>query len=402
VNDFWMPLWSIPIATALVGWLTNWAAVKMIFHPERFVGVGRFGWQGVIHHRSAKFADGVAEMVTTKLVSAREIAERLDPEEMERLFEDTLAQDAPELVEAAAEILRPGLWAELDAGARLAIIGAVRDRSRDFMRELFDHLQGISDELLDLRHLVFTSLSGRNSGVLARLTLDIARPELRFIEYYGALFGGLIGLVEVLLWATFQNWWILPIAGGLIGMVTNWLALQMIFLPREPRTFFGLVTYQGLFPKRQSEIARDYARIAAEDIFNPRNLMRLISEGKGGRLLAERMVDAISERIDHESQVLRNVLAIEVDGEKIEAVTTLITTRMVTVMPEIMPEVESYLERKLNIADLTRSKLEGLSKREFERILRGVFEEDELLLILIGGALGAGIGLAQASLLLGN
>ncbi len=36
-----------------------------------------------------------------------------------------------------------------------------------------------------------------------------------------------------------------------------------------------------------------------------------------------------------------------------------------------------------------------MPKLEFERLLRGIFEQDEWILIAIGGALGAGVGLLQ-------
>ena len=55
---------TIPVITSFVGWVTNWAAVKMIFHPENFIGIGRIWWQAILVRRSHKFADGAAERLT--------------------------------------------------------------------------------------------------------------------------------------------------------------------------------------------------------------------------------------------------------------------------------------------------------------------------------------------------
>ena len=41
-----------------------------------------------------------------------------------------------------------------------------------------------------------------------------------------------------------------------------------------------------------------------------------------------------------------------------------------------------------------------MPKSEFEHVLRGIFEEDEITLILLGGVLGGAIGCAQAAALL--
>lgn len=53
----------IPVITGIIGLVTNWAAVQMIFRPRRFIGFGRIGWQGVVPARNDQFAREVAESV---------------------------------------------------------------------------------------------------------------------------------------------------------------------------------------------------------------------------------------------------------------------------------------------------------------------------------------------------
>jgi uncharacterized membrane protein YheB (UPF0754 family) len=172
---------TIPLITAFVGWVTNWTAVKMIFHPESFIGLGPIGWQAILVRRSHKFAIGAAEMATENLISAREIAERLDPDEMERLFAETLDEQTEVICREAAEIIRPGAWAELPAHVVTMVTSHVRQETRKLARELFDRLQGISDELLDLKKLIYGQLSGKNVHKLVRLTKKIGREEFKDI-----------------------------------------------------------------------------------------------------------------------------------------------------------------------------------------------------------------------------
>ena len=119
-------LLTIPVITALIGWVTNWAAVKMIFHPERFVGIGPIGWQAILTRRSHKFATGVADMAADNLISAREIAQRLDPAEMEKLFAETLDSETERVCKEAADVIQPGAWDELPEPARAMIVAQVR------------------------------------------------------------------------------------------------------------------------------------------------------------------------------------------------------------------------------------------------------------------------------------
>src|SRR3546814_13806150 len=82
----------------------------------------------------------------------------------------------------------------------------------------------------------------------------------------------------------------MPIVGAIVGLGTNWLAIQMIFRPLEPRRYFGLVTYQGMFPKRQAEIAHDYGRIAGHEVLTPANLIDHVSTNPAAGELAAELV----------------------------------------------------------------------------------------------------------------
>ncbi len=393
---------TVPVITALIGWITNWAAVKMIFHPARFAGIGPVGWQGILPRNAKKFASGVADTITSKLLSARELAERLDPEEMEQLFEESLEHETEPIVRDAAEHLQPGAWDALPEPARQMIIVQVRAESRRIARDIFDRLQGVSDELLDLKQLVVKELSGDNTNKLVRLFQEIGARELKFIEYYGGVFGFMIGLAQVAVWNWMQVWWLMPIVGVVVGLVTNYLAIQMIFRPMEP-TRYLFVTYQGMFPKRQLQISKDYARLAADEILTPKNLIRLVSEGEAGERIADIVVSTLSselETLTARAQAMVPPDSIDLTPEKLEEIKQVVVARLLAAIPDLQPELEAYLERKLDVATTIQEKLSQLPKAEFERLLRGVFEEDEAILIAIGGVLGGAVGLLQAALVL--
>ena len=57
----------------------------------------------------------------------------------------------------------------------------------------------------------------------------------------------------MLLWWVWSPWWSLALTGAAVGMVTDQLALNLIFLPVEPRRI-GPFVLQGLFLKRQAEV----------------------------------------------------------------------------------------------------------------------------------------------------
>ena len=393
---------TVPVITGLIGWGTNWAAVKMIFHPTRFVGLGPLGWQGILYKQGEKFATGVADMVKDNLVSAEELAERFDLDEATALIELHLEGELPDICrEVVDDVAGAGTWQGLPDHVRDMIVAQVVQQSRSMGGEIFQKIQGLLVELIDVHGLTYKQLSGENVARLARLTKKIGRSEFKFIEYYGGFFGLVIGLAQVAVWTIMQRWWLMPIVGVMVGLVTNWLAIQMIFRPHEPRKFFGgLITYQGLFPKRQPEIAKDYGHTAKTEILTPRSFLTMITEGEKGLRLIEAVSATVTDRIKEEWKKYESMVSFDLTDEHIASAQAIVLRRVMALSPQIMPDLEAFLERQMDIGNMVESKLTEMPKPQFEGILRGIFEEDELTLILVGGVLGGSIGLLQGFVVL--
>ena len=191
----------------------------------------------------------------------------------------------------------------------------------------------------------------------------------------------------------------MPIVGGIVGLGTNWLAIQMIFRPLEPRRFFGIVTYQGMFPKRQREIAADYGKITAREIFTPEKLVSAVVTGPGMTGSGAGLRSLARERLAE----FRPMLAMlagggEVSDGDVSLLVDRLFGQLLELEPALRPTVESHLAENLRLDELIEDRLGSLDKAQFERMLRGIFEEDEWILVVIGGVLGALIGVGQGLL----
>ena len=394
-----MPDWlylvlTVPTLSAFIGWLTNWQAVKMIFWPaER-----RLGWQGIVYAHSDKFASNLGRIAQQDLMNGEEMANKLDPDEIERALAPVLDPEAAAMVAAAAEKIQPGAWAMIPLPMQAMILEQVKVKTRAIARELTADLRPRAAQLLDVEALVAAQLSGPNVRRLARLTEQIGKKEFKFIEYSGLLFGGIIGFGQIVVWQTMNTWWLMPIFGVIVGLITNYLAIQMIFRPHYRTRYLGIIPYQGLFPKRQAEIARDYGITTATEVITPHNIIEhLIAGTRGQQLLAE-LHERLSQRIDAEWAQVKGMVPFPVSETQLAEVKALIVTHLIEMAPRLRPEVEAVLERQLDIRNTVETRLAALPKPEFERLLRGVFQEDETTLIIVGGVLGGAVGALQGGL----
>ena len=85
-SDFvsYLPYLTIPLVSALVGWITNVLALKMTFYPIKYVGIRPFGWQGIIPSKARKMAETAVDLWTTKLIDIGTQFSRIEPENIAR------------------------------------------------------------------------------------------------------------------------------------------------------------------------------------------------------------------------------------------------------------------------------------------------------------------------------
>jgi len=202
----------------------------------------------------------------------------------------------------------------------------------------------------------------------------------------------------LILWAIVPIWWSLPIVGFIVGIITNWIAIKMVFEPREPRRFW-FFTYQGMVPRRQKEIAKVLGEEAADEVLRPDYLVEHLLTGESGDRIVRLIATKVDQFVDQKMGLLKPMSAVLI-GEKLTSAKEKIVKRAIASFPQIADELEYYLKSAIGVGELLEVKLTALSARRFEDILRGLFKEDEALLIAYGGVLGAAMGLVQAGMLL--
>ena len=387
---------SIPVTTGIIGWFTNWLAVKMIFAPQEFKGVWKFGWQGIIPHHSVKMSGLITRILTERLIKPEELYQRIDPDKINELISGLVDFKAREIVEKLIKAQNPLLWNVIPDFVKSNIIEEVRKQIPQQIRDIYHEFGKDLDTAFDFESIVSTSLSGKNTSYLIEMFQRCGGPEFSFIVKSGLWFGIGIGCLQLGFIHWLNQWWVMPIMGLIVGYVTNWLALQMIFRPLEPRKF-GFIYYQGLFLKRQPEVSYEFADVLQKRVFHSENLVRMIFEGKGGDLLIQMVWDKAAAGVE---QAVKEtpVIPMMINDEQKKQLKEQTANMLVGAVPQVANRVESYIVDALDIKQTVARRLSFLPPAEFEELLHSVFKEDELTLIALGAFLGGMVGLLQAFL----
>ena len=72
--------WTIPLVAGVLNMVTNKLAVKMMFYPLRFRGLGRVGWHGIVPSKALPMANDIVDNVMLRLINVSQVFTRLPPE----------------------------------------------------------------------------------------------------------------------------------------------------------------------------------------------------------------------------------------------------------------------------------------------------------------------------------
>jgi uncharacterized membrane protein YheB (UPF0754 family) len=384
--EFWKHV-SIPFVAAVVGWATNWVAIKLTFLPLEFRGIEPYlGWQGIIPSKSGKMATIFAESTMFRLGTLGEIFGHLDPQKMADHITEVVD---PRLDEYTDEVMFYGghgaLWRTLPSLVKRRIYERVRLQMPRLVHELMSEVGENVEDLLDFKYMLVSQLE-KDKQLLNRLFLEAGAEEFRFIVRSGLYFGFAFGLVQLGVWTWYKSWWVLPSFGGLVGYATNWIAINLIFRPLYPRRL-GPWTVQGLFLRRQKEVAAVWCRLVTREIVTIRQIIQAMLSGP---------------RSQDVEQVIKRHTQLAVGVEGLEDIRQTVGEKAVTVSIEPFKHWDFNEDRAAVLEELLRERMEALPPNEFQDLLRPCFQEDEWKLILMGGVLGFLAGLAQLVFVFGG
>jgi uncharacterized membrane protein YheB (UPF0754 family) len=408
----------IPLITGIIGYVTNWVAIRLLFYPSEFVGVrvpglrelapvlprrlrqipgvleGRLGWQGIIPSRSAKMGAIAAERGVGQIADEQEFYEQFDPD---RIAAHIVANSRDEIRELTNEILKrqyPDIWGNIPEPGKEFVHARVQAQLPEIAKDITETIGENIEQLLDNNEMI-TEYLDDNPAVVSRLFLEVGDRELRFIVNSGFLIGTALGTVSIPLFVLFgESWWVLPLCGTIVGYLTNWIALKIIFQPIQPRQI-GPVELQGLFIKRQQTAGRKYAEIVADEIVTIGNVADNLMHGSQSDRTRKMIRDAIRPEVDRAVGLLGPLVRVTTGTRAYEQVREEFADEGVdwTMDPLMDPDFND--ERSDVIHEWMAEKIQALPPEGFVELLRPAFEEDEWMLILLGAILGLGAGWLQ-------
>ena len=189
-------------------------------------------------------------------------------------------------------------------------------------------------------------------------------------------------------------WWQLvtmPLIGGAIGWLTNWLAIRMLFRPRRPWRVLGM-TVQGVVPQRRDELARRVADAIERDLFSHEDIRQAVlhpdyQEALRGRLEGH-VRDYLGEKLAATPRLVQKV----VGGRFVDKLARGISDDVMLTVPDLIDGAARDLEARFDIGQVIREKIDAFDLDRLETLVLEIAHRELRFIEILGGIVGALVG----------
>lgn len=413
--DFWAAMSIVPV-TAFVTWIHVWMALKMVFYPVKFwgfhLGSLPIGWQGIVPRKAGRISGIITDNVLAKIGSLQEFLDAMDPQAMADFVEDYIKQDLESLID---EMMRERLahWDSVPYAIRRRVYAYAEQELPHIVQQLMIELMSNVENLVNMREMIVHTMEN-DRQLMVKMFMEVGKKEINFIWHVSAIIGIYFGIVQMILWFIIPHHWTVPILASIWGFLTNWIAIYMVFNPLEPKPVKYLKAFkltknrkfpwiyplpphistyniQGAFMKRQDEVSSVFARVVTEELITLKTIMTEMMYGAKKQESRQIIKKHIYKVMDN--PWLTGILVASLGVKEYGQLKKSLVEHSIELTMKPMSDPEFNASRAQKIYTMFRDRIRELTPQEFQNLLRPAFQEDEWILIVLGGVTGFLAGL---------
>jgi len=193
-----------------------------------------------------------------------------------------------------------------------------------------------------------------------------------------------------------MNYWLflIPLISAFIGWFTNWIAIKMLFHPKEPKKILG-ITFHGIFPKRQQQFAEKLGKLVSEELLSFKEIEEKIINPDNLSKMMPLVEDKIDLFLREKLSIVFPMISMFIGQNTISNLKIVFMQELETMFPEIIGSYMKNIESQLDLEKMVTEKVAGFSSDKMETILNQIMSKEFRFVEIIGGVLGLIIGILQ-------
>ena len=196
MNQIIIKLFLIVGIGAMIGWITNYIAIKMLFRPYKEMNFLFFKIQGLIPKRRSEIAISIADTVQKELISLKDITSSLNADELEEKMGTVIDKILEEKLESEITKKFPMLAMFLSDEIISKIKSMIKTSILENKETIINMFTSYLEEKVDFKKIIIENVEAFSLEKLEEITYSLAKKELKHIEVIGTILGGIIGVFQ--------------------------------------------------------------------------------------------------------------------------------------------------------------------------------------------------------------
>jgi uncharacterized membrane protein YheB (UPF0754 family) len=204
-QNVWLSLLLSAALGGFIGWITNWLAIKALFHPKQPFKLLFFEFQGLLPKRQKELAQNLGRIIEGELINIEELIRKVEPSDLDPIIEDQMRQNRSETERKVKDYIRSYL--DRIPFVKISADGLVRSvmdlLEREIVHALKKQIPGLLDksaqkasEKISVKEIVFEKVSSMDLDKLEAIFYKIADREMAMIIRLGGVLGVMVGCVQ--------------------------------------------------------------------------------------------------------------------------------------------------------------------------------------------------------------
>ena len=187
------------IVGTFIGWVTNYIAIKLLFRPYNEINILGFKLQGVIPKRRKELAENIGKTINAELISIKDVTNTIDSMELEIEIDKIVGDIVEKKIKGEFLGSYPMLKMFINDSIIDKIKSYIKSAIEENKGEIVNTIIGKLEKEIDFEDLIIKKINEFSLEDVEKMTINIAKNELKHIEYIGAVLGAFIGVIQYLL-----------------------------------------------------------------------------------------------------------------------------------------------------------------------------------------------------------
>jgi uncharacterized membrane protein YheB (UPF0754 family) len=182
-----------PVIGCLIGYSTNYIAVKMLFRPHKPIGIGPFKIQGLLPKRRNDISESIAATVEDELISMKDLTKVLEALDLgpgidkmvDGFFESSEYNGKSEILGK----INTTINAYLHSRVKKSVNANKDELISEFIHEI--------ERNVDFKDIIVKNIESYDLDQLENIVLRVSSKELGYITIIGGVLGFLVGLIQM-------------------------------------------------------------------------------------------------------------------------------------------------------------------------------------------------------------